>query len=258
MKIGGFIMEERKRRHFDVRFLIGLLIIGAGVILLLDRLGVEMNFRVWDFWPVLLIVLGLGKLLQPKPFRGVFWGLILTGVGTLFLLNNLGHIDFWFDDLWAVLLIIVGFEILRGGFFKHKRSRVCCSDSDKEGGESEVFAFFGSGSYDLDTDYINVSAVLGGGEYNFTNQKLKGGKASAVMGGCELDLRNAEMEEDSMVFEANAVMGGIDLRIPTHWEVVMRGVPVLGAVEDKTKPQNPTKKLIVKGSAVMGAVELKN
>ncbi len=251
-------MEERKKRHFDVRLVIGLLIIGAGVILLLDRLGVEMNFSVWDFWPVLLIVLGLGKLLQPKPFRGVFWGLILTGVGTLFLLNNLGHIDFWFDDLWAVLLIIIGFEILRGGFFKHGRARVFCSDSDKEDGGPGVFSFFSGGSHDLDSDYINVSALLGGGEYNFSNQKLKGGRASAVLGGCDLDLRGAEMEEDSMVLEANAVMGGVEIRIPSHWEVAMRGVPVLGAVEDKTKPHNPTKRLIIKGSAVMGAVELKN
>jgi hypothetical protein len=38
----------------------------------------------------------------------------------------------------------------------------------------------------------------------------------------------------------------------------MQGVPVLGSVEDKTKPHNPTKKFIIKGSAVMGAVELKN
>jgi hypothetical protein len=157
-----------------------------------------------------------------------------------------------------VLLIIIGFEILRGGFFRHRRSRVCCPDGDKEDDGSGVFSCFGGGSYDLDSDYINVSAVLGGGEYNFTNQKLKGGKASAVMGGCELDLRNAEMEEDSMVLEANAVMGSVEFRIPTHWEVVMQGVPVLGAVEDKTKPQNPVKKLIIKGSAVMGSIELKN
>ncbi len=254
-------MDKRKRRHFDVRFVIGLLIIAAGVVLLLDRMGVEMDFRVWDFWPVLLIVPGLGKLIQSKPHRSIFWGLILTGVGTLFLLNNLGHIDFWFDDLWAVLLIIIGFGIIKGGFLCGRRVRAyCISQNGKEKVQidPECCSHGFSGSHSVDGDYINISTVLGGGEYTFTNQKLKGGKASAVMGGCELDLRNAEMEEDSMVLETNAVMGSVELRIPTHWEVVMRGVPILGAVEDKTRSQNPVKKLIIKGCAVMGSIELTN
>jgi predicted membrane protein len=67
------------------------------------------------------------------------------------------------------------------------------------------------------------------------------------------------MEKEEMVLEASTIMGGIDIRIPSHWQVVMQGTPILGSVEDKTtKPENPTKKLIVNGSAIMGGIEVKN
>jgi predicted membrane protein len=91
------------------------------------------------------------------------------------------------------------------------------------------------------------------------NKQLKGGSVSTIMGGCELDFRNADMEKEEMVLEISSIMGGVDILVPSHWQVVMHGTPILGSVEDKTtKPENPTKKLIIKGSAIMGGVEIKN
>ncbi len=234
-------MEQERKRYFDVRIVIGLLIVAAGAVLLLDSLGIGIAIDVWDYWPVILIVIGLGKLLSPRDSRGIFWGIAITAVGVLFLLSNLGYIDFWFDDLWPIILILIGFEVLRGGFFRH---RIAAGHPD---------------SRDIDNEYIDVSVVLGGVEYNFVNKKLKGGRASAIMGGCEIDLRNAEMESDSMVLETSAVMGGIEIRVPDHWQVVMKGSPIMGAMEDKTRPSGePVKRLIIKGSAIMGAVEVKS
>ena len=75
------------------------------------------------------ILIGIGKILQPKGFRQIFGGVVLMGIGTLFQLNNLGIIDFWFDDLWPFIIILVGIAILRSSFFM--TGIFCVSDDDR-------------------------------------------------------------------------------------------------------------------------------
>ena len=250
-------MDKKKRGYFNVRTVIGLLIIAAGILLLLKSLGIGSDYNVGDFWPVILIVIGLGKILQPKEHRQLYWGLVITAIGTLFLLNNLAYIQFWFDDLWPFLIILLGIEILRCGVFKHKINLTCCFH-DK--GKHHFKSWKGiSNSNNVDKDYVDISVILGGGEYKFTNKQLKGGSVSIIMGGCDLDFRNADMEKEEMALEVSSIMGGVDIRVPTHWQVVVQGSPILGSVEDKTtKPENPTKKMIINGSAIMGGIEVKN
>jgi predicted membrane protein len=258
------IMDKKKKGHVNTRIVFGLFAITFGVLLLLDGLDIGVSVNVSDWWPVILIVVGLGKVLQPRHSRQIYWGFVITAVGVLFLLNNLGYLHFWFRDLWPVLLILLGIEMLRCGTFRHRIRVGCFPHHHKKFAHHQEHVdpkccAGGSDSRGIDSDYVDVSVIFGGGQYLFSTQKLKGGRASAIMGGCELDLRQADMEEAEVVLEASAVMGGIEIRVPAHWQVVMQGAPILGAMEDKTtKPENPLKKLIIKGAAVLGAVEVKN
>jgi len=43
---------------------VALLLIGAGVLLLLDNFGIVWIGRIWDLWPVTLIAMGLAELLH--------------------------------------------------------------------------------------------------------------------------------------------------------------------------------------------------
>lgn len=251
-------MDKKQRSYFNTRIVVGLLIIAAGILLLLKSMGIGSDYNVGDFWPVILIVIGLGKILQPKEYRHLYWGFVITAIGTLFLLNNLGYIRFWFKDLWPIFIILVGIETLRWEVFKHKIRWGYCTIHKNGKHFFERWKGF-SDSNNVNKDYVDISVVLGGGDYKFTNKQLKGGSISAVLGGCDLDFRDADMEKEEMVLEASTIMGGIELRVPTHWQVVMQGAPVLGALEDNTtKPENPAKKLIIKSSVVMGAVEVNN
>jgi predicted membrane protein len=253
-------MDNKKRSYFNIKIVIGLLIIAAGTLLLLNRLGIGSDYNVGDYWPVILIVIGLGKIVQPKEYRQLYWGFIIMAVGALFLLNNLGYIHFWFNDLWPIVLILLGIEILRCGFFKHTINLKCCFHDKKKHFHNLHQSWKGiSNSNNVDNDYVDISVTLGGGEYQFTNKQLKGGSVSTIMGECELDFRNADMEKEEMVLDVSAIMGEVEIRVPSHWEVIMQGSPVLGSVEDKTtKPGNAAKKLIIKGSAVMGSVKVTN
>jgi class 3 adenylate cyclase len=55
--------------------------------------------------------------------------------------------------------------------------------------------------------------------------------AVAVMGGCLLDLRNAEVEGPDVVINAVAVMGGIDIIVPEGIEVELGGIAIMGSKE---------------------------
>jgi len=65
------------------------------------------------------------------------------------------------------------------------------------------------------------------------------------------------------VLDLNAVFGGIEAKIPESWAVVVKGTGVFGAFVDNTLQPDPRifpnpKRLICKGGAVFGGVEIKN
>ncbi|HET8646769.1 MAG TPA: LiaF domain-containing protein, partial [Vicinamibacteria bacterium] len=103
-------------------------------------------------------------------------------------------------------------------------------------------------------------ALLGGVKRISRATDFPGGSCSAMLGGCEIDLREAAMPEGrTAVLDTLALMGGVEVRVPDDWSVETRGMAVLGGFEDKTRrPLDDRKKLVVTGLAVMGGVEVKN
>jgi hypothetical protein len=56
-------------------------------------------------------------------------------------------------------------------------------------------------------------------------------------------------------------MGGAEILIPLHWRVRDEVSPIMGGIDDKTIHNDAvaaTKLLVLRGSAVMGGVEIKN
>jgi hypothetical protein len=77
-------------------------------------------------------------------------------------------------------------------------------------------------------------------------------------------MRDADIEGTEAVLHANAIFGGIELRVPETWYVAARGQGVFGGFTDSTRysatadPDKPKKTLIVVGMAVFGGVEIRN
>jgi len=238
-------MENRSSGYFNYKIVVGVFILLAGVFALINNFGFYTGIDFWDFWPLILIIIGLGKLFQPAEYRNTFGGLVILIVGIFFQLSTLDIIDFGFRQLWPFILILVGIAILKQSFWGGKNS----------GG--------------IESNTVNFMAMLGGGEYNFNSQNLVGGSATAILGGGTINLANAEMTGDSMVIDVFALMGGVDIIVPKHWSVIVNGLPIMGGISDKTlmavrQKTSPdavpaeSKKLIIKGIAIMGGVEVKN
>jgi hypothetical protein len=83
--------------------------------------------------------------------------------------------------------------------------------------------------------------------------------AVAILGGGEIDMREARFEEQTVTIHAVTVMGGIEITVPEDANVQVTGIGIMGGFDHGAsgsgEPGGPT--IIVNGVAVMGGVEVK-
>jgi hypothetical protein len=247
-------------RSYSWSFIFGALIVAAGVVLLLDQQGLINADRVFSyFWPVVLVAAGTTMLIdcRGRGGRGV-WGISLLAIGALLVLENLGVAHIRFDTIWP--LIIIGVGVLMIWQAAGPRTR---PDGTTRSEWPEIFNRWSKvGSPDAD---FNGVAILGGFKRRITSKKFKGGSVLSVMGGFQIDLRQADMEGDSATIEAMSFMGGGEIKVPEEWLVSMEGISLFGAFVDETDQQPATgtgagtqKRLIMKGMSLMGGIVVKN
>ena len=221
----------------------GALIVAAGVALLLDHMGFIVLGSLFRLWPMILIFFGVGHLFTASNRA---FGVILIVVGTIFLLNNLGITHLRFSDMWPLAIIAVGLILIWGAL-------------------KPPIAMKSSGGDNISPDMFNATAVFGGIERRIKSQAFRGGRATCIFGGAELDLRDANIDGDEATIEVNCIFGGAEIRVPEAWNVHSMGTPVLGGYSDKTNISSAPdasgakrKTLIVTGTVIFGGVEILN
>ena len=239
--LAGVIIRDKA--HWEssrVGLVWGALIVAAGVALLLDHLGFITIGSLWRFWPMILVFFGVGHLFTAS---NRVWGLILIAVGAVFQLNNLGFTRIGIGDLWPVAIIAVGLVLIWGAL----RPPVIPKGSNDS------------------TDMFNAVAIFSGCERRVKSQNFKGGRATSIFGGVELDLRDAQIDGDEATIEVNCIFGGAEIRVPDSWNVHSKSIPVLGGFSDKThisaaqdSSGGKRKTLIITGAVVFGGVEIDN
>jgi len=96
------------QRQANKHFIIGIIILGVGVVLLLDQLGFTAANEIFRFWPLILIYFGVQKLISAHNVVSRFWGGFLTLLGIAFQLEALGVRGIRFGTIWPVFLICAG------------------------------------------------------------------------------------------------------------------------------------------------------
>lgn len=239
-------MENKKISIISPQFILGILIIAVGVIFMLDNFEILYAGDFLRYWPALLVVWGISKVAQSPGGQGKIFGWILIIVGSFMLLDRLDVISFHMHDWWPVILIIIGLSFLRGSW---SRSRMRNGNDNSDvtvGHDSE--------------NYIKHVAIMSGVRRQVTAKEFVGGELTAIMGGCEIDLREADIKGEEAVIDVVAIWGGIELRVPMGWNVSVKATPIMGGVDDKTYPskEGHNKRLVLTGNIVMGGVEVKN
>lgn len=83
--------------------------------------------------------------------------------------------------------------------------------------------------------------------------------AVAIMGGGEIDLREARFAEHVTTIHAVTIMGGIEITVPEDVTVHVTGVGIMGAFEHSASGEGPPggPKIVINGVALMGGVDVK-
>ena len=84
---------------------VGLMIVGLGIIVLVDQTGLLGWQPSWSIWPVLIIGLGLARFAAPRP-DGSRDGGWLIFIGVWLLLNEMRVLRF--RDSWPLILVAFG------------------------------------------------------------------------------------------------------------------------------------------------------
>ena len=100
------------------------------------------------------------------------------------------------------------------------------------------------------SDSISAFALMAGFERSNNSQNFRGGDLTAVMGGCEIDLRQASLRAPAII-DIFVMWGGVEIRVPDDWTVDLQGTPMLAGFVDKTRPPAlaTEKRLVIRGTA---------
>ena len=222
----------------------GGIIVVVGLLLLLNNLHIIRVRDLWDFWPLILVVFGLARIVESCNPAGRIWGGVLASIGALLFLDNLNMFSLNFNFVWPLILIAFGLTMLSKAL---ERQRI------RAGGPAEV-----------DTSHSStMAAVFSGGKRRITTPDFRGVDVLALFGGYEVDLRGSRIEVDQAVIDVNAMFGGVKLMVPDNWTVTVKGFGMFGAFEDKTIPPraDPNVKpqhLVVTGVSIFGGTVVCN
>lgn len=227
------ILPTTSRRLPTSQFLLGAIVILIGLLLLLETTGVSPTGTALLYVPSLFVLVGAWALVRSR-FRNVVGPLVLIAVAGAWQLVALGYATV--DQVvvyWPVLLIAFGLSIVLGQY----RSNVRATD-------------------DAVTSAV---AAFGSVETRNTSASFTGGDLTAVFGGTELDLRDAEIEIPPARINAVALFGGVEIVVPREWTVQMDVLPVLGGASDD-RPRRESRSddidLVVTGFAAFGGVSV--
>jgi predicted membrane protein len=226
-------------RGLTAQVVFGLMIVVLGVLFTLDNLGVIHAGDYLRYWPAVFVMVGLLKIYHAlRNGHGWFGGLVFVGVGTWMLLNGVLYFRVNLRELLPLTLVALGGYMVWRGFGGQRRERVSDGHSS-----------------------FSAMAIMGGVARRSSSQAFQGADLTAVMGGCEIDLRQASIAAGTeAVIEIFAFWGGIDIKVPEDWTVVTQVMPLMGGVDDQTRaPQGAAlKRLVIRGILVMGGVVVKN
>jgi predicted membrane protein len=245
-------MPSEPRFRITGQLILGLAIAAAGVLFTLDNLHILRARDYLQFWPLVLVAIGLVHLSQADTGAGMLGGGIWILAGGLLLANRIGlvHANVW--NLWPLLLVLVGARIAL---------QTISTGAPRAGGLAAVQGEGTNAPAGGDAgSLVSAVAVMGGFDRRVTSHAFRGGELTAFMGGGKLDLRDALPADGQAIVNVFALMGGFEIFVPETWSVSLEVTPFMGGVEDKartsTSPSAP--RLIVRGFVMMSSVEIKN
>jgi hypothetical protein len=255
-------LDSRSGFRLTPQAVFGLLIVAAGVLMTADNLQWLEAGKVLRFWPLAVILAGALKFAQSPTSSGRLFGGLIILVGMMLSAQWILRWPIRVEEWWfPVSLIVVGVVILLRAT-QAPIPPVPTQESlpdDRPGtrnGPPVLYPLMGLQTSSDAT--LSEFAVWAGKQRRNVSPVFRHADLTAVMGGIELDLRGAATATGEAVIDLFVMWGGIEIWVPPDWAVSNQvGVLMAGAEDKSTGNQNARHRLVVRGFAVMGGVEIK-
>ena len=233
--------QEHRQKN---RVFFGIAIAIVGLALLLRTMGLLPFFSLDFSWPFILIIIGILIGIKTGFRRISSWILILIGIANLtpqFMF--MGHPSR--DFAWPALVIAGGLAIA----FRPRRK--------------DCFPRRPMDSSINTGNNLNIDVTFGGKKEVVTSKDFKGGAVSVTFAGCEINLTQADFSEAEAILDFRISFGGVELIVPSNWEVQNEVSASFGSVEDErtihaATGNEPKKTLILRGTCSFGSIEIKS
>lgn len=221
----------------SARAFFGILLIAFGGGLLLDQAGlIDFGSLLATWWPLILILIAAVQIAtRSAPLAA---SLVVLVVGLIFQATTLDLLpeNTW-QYVWPLALVAIGLWLMvsRG---RGPRSMV----------KSE--------------NHVSSFVAFGGANPRYESDDFQGGSVTTLFGGSEVDLRGATMGGDGAQLDVTAAFGGIEIIVPTSWNVKVSGLPIFGGWSNKTQSASNKEMmgpiLKVNCFAAFGGIEVHN
>jgi predicted membrane protein len=221
----------------------GVVVLIIGLVFLLRKMDLHLPHWVFS-WPMLLIVIGFVMGAKNK-FQGAGW-FILTFIGTVFLINDILPWQWQLQRFfWPIILIVIGLFMISRASTRNRRFDEIAADSGNPSASPE--------------DFLQSTTIFSGTNKVILSKNFRGGTVTTIFGGTELNFMQADLNGE-VVLEITAMFAGIELIVPSHWDVKLDMNTVFGGIEDKRMvvPASANKILVLKGTCLFGGVDLKS
>lgn len=234
--------DARTGFRFTPQAVLGLLIVVLGLLLTADNLGwADTEFFIWRYWPAILVAVGLAKVAKGRGSSGWLFGTILMLVGTGMLVDRIFQLAIDVGDWWPMLIVLMGVVIILRAVGGPRTAGQPGSPSPASA--EATFSEF---------------AMWSGKQRRVASTAFRHADLTAIMGGIELDLRQAATANGEAVVDLFVMWGGVEIWVPPDWAVSNQVGLLMGGAEDKsTGTQDARHRLIVRGFVLMGGVDIK-
>ena len=86
-------------------------------------------------------------------------------------------------------------------------------------------------SGDEETDEFRIAAIIAGEEFSSRAAGLRSASVLALIGGAQLDLRQASLDPGGATLDVTAIVGGVQIVVPPEWAVQVESHGMLGGVD---------------------------
>ena len=115
---------------------------------------------------------------------------------------------------------------------------------------------------DENSDAFRLAAIGGGKELRSRATAFRSASALAVMGGVEIDLREATLDPGGATLDVTAVMGGVEITLPPDCAVEIETHGSMGGVDtrltESTDQQAGAPTLHLRVNAWLGGVQIRD